>query len=156
MVPKSKTWADNWNDIIRSVFFKDQILKDLMLVPDGTTITQFIDRYFIEDLSPDELIIDEKVRVAYYDTEGSNTGNKNVKGRYKEMDIYVHSDVLHNATKDRLQNRCHLIAERIKYQLLREFHICKMHFEYEDEYNQWTKVTGYKRYHIAFSYKTTV
>ena len=86
-----------------------------MLVPDGTSITQFIDRYFIEDLSPDELIIDEKVRVAYYDTEGSNTGNKNVKGRYKEMDIYVHSDVLHNATKDRLQNRCHLIAERIKY-----------------------------------------
>ena len=106
-----------------------------MLIPEGTSITQFIDKYFIEDLSPDEIITDEKIRIVYYDTQGQEAGNKNVRCHYKEFDIYVHNDVLHNATNDRLQSRSHLIADRMKYLLLREYHVCKMHFDYEDEYN---------------------
>lgn len=65
-------------------------------------------------------------------------------------------DVLHTATDDRLQNRYDLIAERLKYLLLREKSICGLSFSYEDDYNLWTKTIGYKRYHIVFSYKTTV
>ena len=27
-VEKTKTWDDDWNDVIRTVFFKDAVLKD--------------------------------------------------------------------------------------------------------------------------------
>lgn len=127
-----------------------------MLIPTGTTLIEFIGRYFIEDLSPDELIVDEKVRISYYDSEGRSTGNKNVLNKYKEFDIFVKSDSLYNAGNDRLKPRYHLIAERLKYLLMKEYHVCNLHFDYEDEYNLWTKVVGYKRYHITFSYKTSV
>lgn len=76
---------------------------------------QFIDKYFIESETSDETITDEKVRISYYDSKGRDTGNKNVRLRYKEFDIYVRKDVLHNATADRLQCRYDLIADRIKY-----------------------------------------
>ena len=127
-----------------------------MLLPEHCTITQFIDKYLVEDESPDEILTDEQVRIACYDTEGRDTGNKNVKLRYKEFDIYVKRDVLHSATKDRLQYRYDLIADRLKYLLLKDEHVCGLHFEYEDEHNLFTKMTGYKRYHVVFSYKTTV
>lgn len=106
-VEKIHTWSDNWNDVIRYVLFKDKKLLELMCVPPETTITKFIDQYFIEDESPDEVIIKEQVRIAYYDSKGRDTGNKNVRNKYKEFDIYVKDDVLHNATPDRLQKRYH-------------------------------------------------
>lgn len=155
-VEKTRTWKDNWNNIIRDVFFEDEKLKELMLLPEECTIIDFIREYFIEDLNPDEVISDHKVRISYYDSQGRDSGNKNVRCKYKEFDIYVKQDYLHNATYDRLQNRCHLIAERLKYLLLRQEHVCLMHFEYEDDYDLWTKTIGYKRYHIVFSYKISV
>ena len=45
---------------------------------------------------------------------GTDTGNAHVKRKYKEFDIYVKNDVLHNATDDRLQYRYNLIAQRLK------------------------------------------
>ena len=114
-VEKTRTWDDNWDDVVRSVIFKDDKLKALMCIPDGTTITKFIDKYFIEDENPDEILTDEKVRITYYDSPGRDTGNKNVFNRYKEFDIYVKQDVVHNATEDRLKKRYKLIAERLKY-----------------------------------------
>lgn len=155
-VEKLKTWKDNWNDVLRHVFFKDEKLRELMILPEDCGILDFVKRYFVEDMSPDELLVNEAVRIAWYDSEGGDSGNKNVKRKYKEFDIYVKQDHLHNATKDRLQNRCHLIAERLKYLLLRNDYVCRMRFEYEDDYDLWTKTVGYKRYHIAFSYKISV
>lgn len=155
-VEKTHTWKDNWNDIIRYVFFKDEKLRDLMLIPDGISITQFIDKYFVEDVVAGEILTDEKVRVVYYDSDGRDTGNKNVLNRYKEFDIYVRDEVLHNATKDRLQNRYDLIAERIKYLLLKDRNIYNLRFSFYDSYNLWTKTNQYRRYHLVFSYKTTV
>ena len=76
-----------------------------MCVPNDTPITKFIEKYFIEDAVSSELLTDEKVRIIYYDSDGSDTGNKDVLNRYKEFDIFVKDDVLHTATKDRLQNR---------------------------------------------------
>lgn len=111
-VQKTQTWKDNWNDVIRYVIFKDAILKELMLVPENTPITTFIDKYFIQDEMASEILTDERVRVIYYDSRPSDTGNKGVKQCYKEFDIFVREDVLHNATGDRLQNRFDLIAER--------------------------------------------
>lgn len=153
---KTQTWKDNWNDVIRYVLFKDTLLKELLLLPEPTTIVQFVDKYFVQDEAGSEILTDEKVRIVYCDTRGKDTGNKGVRIHYKEFDIFVRDDVLHNATDDRLQNRYDLIADRLKYLLLRDRNVCGLHFEFEDEYNLWTKTIGYRRYHVVFSYKTTV
>jgi len=155
-VAKTRTWKDNWNNIIRNVLFRDEELLTLMLVPDDCKITQFIDKYFVEDETSDEIITDEKVRVTYCTTKGLDTGNSNVKLRFLEFDIYVRQDELHTATRDRLQNRYDLITERLKYLLLRNDRIEHMHYEYEDEYNLFTKVVGYRRYHVVFSFKVSI
>ena len=127
-----------------------------MMLPEDTTIIQFIEKYFIKDASPDEIIFNEPVRIAHYDSQGNDTGNKNVRKKYKEFDIYVKDTALHTASNDRLKSRCNLIAERIKYLLLKDTNVCGLRFAYVDDYDLWTKVMGYKRYRITFSYKTTV
>ena len=155
-VEKTHSWKDDWNDIIRYVLFPDEKLRELMCVPEGTPIVKFIDKYFIEDAAAAELLTDEKVRIICYDTDGADTGNKGVLNRYKEMDIFVRDDVLHTASKDKLQNRYDLICERLKYLLLREPTVYNMRFRFSNAYNLWTKTAGYKRYHVVFCYKTTV
>lgn len=155
-VEKTKTWKDNWNDTIRYVFFRDEKLRQLMMIPAKCNVLDFIKKYFVEDLAPDEVITNEAVRIAYYDSEGKSSGNQKVRCKYKEFDIYVKQDHLHDATDDRLQNRCHLIAERLKYLLLKDSYVCRIHYEYEDDYDLWTKMIGYKRYHIVFTYKISV
>ena len=49
-----------------------------MLIPEGTGIKTFIERYFIEDALPDEPVIDEAVRIVYYETEGTKLGTPHV------------------------------------------------------------------------------
>ena len=44
-----------------------------MLIPKGTGIKDFIDRYFVEDAMPDELLIDEQARIVYYEMRGQNS-----------------------------------------------------------------------------------
>ena len=156
-VEKTRTWNDNWNNVIRNVLFQDQKLLDLMLIPKGTDILKFQDKYFIRDGSTDELLTNEKVRIVWHDDKMSRGMNSNhVFGHFKTFDIYVNEDVEHTATKDRLQSRQVLIAERIKYLLLRRHNCQNLHFEYEDEYDNWTKTVGYKLYKLTFFYKTTV
>lgn len=154
-VEKTRTWKDNWNNVIRYVLFPDEKLKRLMKIPTGTSITDFIDRYFVQDENAGEILINEPVRIVYWDSEGRESGNMNVRNKYKEFDIFVKDDILHNTTEDRLQFRYDLIAERLKYLLLKDTHVQHLRFKFEDEYNLWTKTIGYKRYHIVFSYKTT-
>lgn len=154
---KTRTWKDNWNNVIRDVLFPDEKLRELMLLPDDVTVTRFIDKYFIEDEeSSDEIMTDEPVRIVHHDSEGVNFGNAHVRSRYKEFDIYIKNDVLHTATRDRLQNRYDLITERLKYLLIRHDTVCHLRFRFVDDYNLFTKTTGYKRYHVVFAYKTTV
>lgn len=152
--PKIRTWSDNWNDVIR-IIFKDRIMRELMLIPDDCTITQFIDKYFIEASATDEILTDEKVRILWFDGQGSATRNQGVRIKTKEFEIFVHKDYLHKATNDRLQNRCRLIEQRLKEILLSSTHICQLRFHFESGYNLWTKSTGYVRYHSVFSYKVT-
>lgn len=155
-VEQHRTWQDNWNDVVRNVLFPDERLKELMLVPDGTDIVKFTDKYFIRDGSTDELLTNEKVRVVHHDAQGSSTFNPNIKGKYREFDIFVSEDVEHTASNDWLQSRQVLVAERIKYLLLKSRHTQHIRFRYEDEYDMWTKTVGYKLYRITFYYKTTV
>lgn len=153
---KKRTWKDNWLDIIRDVIFPDEKLREQMLLPDDVSITQFIDKYFIEDEVADEIITDEAVRITYYNSRGMDTTNANVREKFLEFDIFVKKDVQHTATKDRLQNRYDLIAERLKYLLLRGDRVLHMKYRYEDEYNLYTKLIGYRRYHLVFSYKISI
>ena len=153
---QNRSWQDNWNNVVRNVIFPDEKLKELMLVPEGTDIVKFTDKYFIRDGSTDELLTNEKVRIVHHDTFGFDTYNAKVRGKYREFDIYVSEDVEHTASNDWLQSRQVLIAERIKYLLLRRTNTENIRFRYEDEYDQWTKTVGYKMYKLTFFYKTTV
>lgn len=125
-----------------------------MVAPD-TDIRTFIDKYFIEDAMPDELVFDEHVRIVYYDTEGTKLGSPHVTKNYLAMDIYTHETSLYNVTRDRLQRRDKQIAQRLKELLTDREHVCGLKFLYEDEYHLGAKTIGYRRYHIVFSYVTT-
>lgn len=125
-----------------------------MMIPEGTSVVQFIDKYFINSAAADEIVTDEKVRIVYYDGKGRNL-QRNVYMKYKEFDIYVREEFLYTATYDRLKSRFSLIAERIKYLLLRSNSVCHLGFTYEDEYELWTKTVGYRRDHLVFSYNMT-
>lgn len=155
-VEKTRTWQDNWNNVVRNVLFPDQRLKELMLVPEGTDILTFQKKYFIRDGSTDELLTNEQVRIVTNDEQGSATWNPNVRVKYKNFDIFVSEKVEHTADVDRLRSRQVMIAERIKYLLLRNRTCENMRFWYEDEYDQWTKTVGYKLYRVTFFYKTTI
>lgn len=78
------------------------------------SIRDFIDRYFIEDAMPDEPVVDETVRVIYYETEGVKLGSPHVTKKYLAFDIYVKSNALYNADANRLKRRDKLIAQRLK------------------------------------------
>lgn len=127
-----------------------------MLVPEGTDVLTFIDKYFIRDSSTDELLTNEKVRIIHSDTQGLRTRNRYVQGKYKHFDIFVSEDVERTATRDKLQSRQVLIAQRIKELLLQKKVQYGLQFTYEDEYDLWTKTVGYKLYHIVFFYMTNV
>lgn len=155
-VEKTRTWQDNWNNVVRNVIFTDDKLKELMMVPDDCDIATFTDKYFIRDGSTDELLTNEKVRIVHHDTEGFDTFNPKVRGKYREFDIFVSEDEEHTATDDWLQSRQILIAERLKYLLLRKRVVENIAFKYEDEFDMWTKTVGYKMYRLTVFYKTTV
>lgn len=153
---KIKTWNDNLNDVIRDVFFADEELIDLMLIPQEyeDDIVTFIQKYFVKDVTSDEIITNEDVRVCYFQSQGRSIGMNALK-KYWNFDIYVKDSVLHTATTDMLQSRDEMIAEKIKELLTDNRYVCQMRFHYEDSYDMYTKLVGYHRYRIVFSYKTT-
>lgn len=154
---KLRTWNDNLNSVIRDVIFPDAELKSLMCIPEKSfgSIREFIGRYFIEDVLPDEPVIDEKVRVVWYDTEGAQLGTPHVLRKYLAFDIYVKADALYGMDADRLKRRDKNIGQRLKELLTGSKHVCGLRFRYEDEYHLGAKTIGYRRYHLVFSYVTT-
>lgn len=104
---------------------------------------------------PDEPVTDEKVRVIYYETEGTKLGTPHVLRKQLAFDIYVKNEVLHDVSADRLIRRDKKIGQRLKELLTGKDYVCGMRFQYEDEYHLGAKTIGYRRYHIVFSYVTT-
>lgn len=127
-----------------------------MLVPQKTAITQFVQKYFIEDSVGSQYLFDQKVRVLYFDEQGFDTKNKAIKVMYKMFDIYVRYDQVHTTGIDYLKNRYDLISQRLRYLMTRQYHIHNMHFEFRGSYNMISKVPGYKRLRAVFVYKRTV
>jgi len=129
---------------------------DSMLIParNRSGIKMFIEKYFVEDVLPDELLTDEDVRILYYETEGVRLG-AGVTKKYLEFDIFVKNAALYTASDDRLQRRDKLIFQRLKTLLTGERYVCNLRFTYEDDFHLGVKTVGYRRYHAVFSYKQT-
>lgn len=154
---KTRTWYDNWNNVIRNVLFKDEMLLDMMMIPpeDRNNVLTFITRYFVRQGMSDVLITNEQVRIMYADVEGAAMNIPQMSKRYLEFDIYVRDKHLHNYDSDRLRSRHQLIAERIKYLLTRTKFVENMCFTVIDEFDLGTKTIGYDRYHLIVEYKKT-
>ena len=96
-----------------------------MLIPAGTGVRDFIERYFVEDAMPDELLIDEQARIVYYETEGSKLGSDpHITKKYLHFDIYVQEKALYNVDADRLRRRDKIIGQRLKELLTGERYVC--------------------------------
>ena len=96
-----------------------------MLIPKGTGIRDFIERYFVEDAMPDELLIDEQARIVYYETEGAKLGSDpHITKKYLHFDIYVQEKALYNVDADRLRRRDKIIGQRLKELLTGERYVC--------------------------------
>lgn len=129
-----------------------------MLIPekDIKNIRAFVDRYFVEDVLLDEPVTDEKVRILYYETEGSKYGGDlHIRQKFLEFDIYVRSTELYTADNDRLRRRDKMIGQRLKELLTGSGYVCNMRYTFEDAFALGSKTIGYRRYHLVFSYKTT-
>lgn len=150
------TWMNDWNDIIRKIIFPDEELRKLMLLPKGTTIINFIDKYFIRSGYTNELLEHEDVRIVYGTISAEDTQVANVKKQEMSFDIYVRREVLHNATDDRLQYRTQLIANRLVQLLTKNGkdgrYIGGYRFWVKNEQDLGTRTAGYVRYNVSFNF----
>lgn len=147
-------WLKEWNDIIRYVFFTDTELKKLMRVPANTGIIPFLDKYFIEAGFTNNLLTTEDVRIVYSAAASADTAVPNVRRYLLQFDIYVKHEVQRNATNDRLLLRTHLIAERIKYLLMKDRYVVNTGYRFvpAGELDLGTRTVGYARHMISFYY----
>lgn len=151
---KTKTWKDNLNDVVRDVIFPDEEMMDYMMIPanEREDIIRFIDKYFIRNPAPDELVTTEYVRVCYGELAGRSIG-KHMLDKLLFFDVYVKNDHLHDIGDDMLAFRTDAICQRLKELLTWDKYVCNIDFRYEDDYPLFTKMIGYTRHRIVFSYK---
>ena len=147
-------WIEDWNDMIRNVIFKDEILKTLMNVPAKTTIIDFTNNYFIRAGYTNKVLTDESVRIVY-GIVGSNTYNPDVTKNQISFDIYVKNEDLHNVGRDRLVNRTQLIAKRLFELLMKQRYNGVYRFFSPYEGDMGTSAIGYSRYNASLSFMRT-
>lgn len=125
-----------------------------MMIPedDREDIIKFIDKYFIRDPAPDEILTTEDVRICYGDLTGTSIG-KYVLKKVIFFDIYVKNDHLHDVGDDLLVFRTDTICQKLKELLTDKKYVCKIDFSYEDDYGLFTKMVGYTRHRLLLSYK---
>ena len=146
-------WTKAWNDIIRHVFFQDEELKRLMEIPEGTTIIQFIDNYFIRGGSANKLLTDQKVRIVYGMIDNALYNTPYMGDTVLSFDIYVKNEELHNVSRDRLEMRTVAIAERIKYLLMKDRYTQSLYrFREPHQSDMATTTIGFSRYNISFRF----
>lgn len=151
---KVNTWKDNMNNVIRDVFFNDEELIELMLIPSSERddIVQFIDKYFIRDVAPDEIITTENVRICYGESEGVSIGS-NMVNKILYFDVYVKNEHLHDVDNDMLKFRTDCICQKIKEDLTDTKYVCRIDFVYKDDFSMYTRLANYTRQRIVFTYK---
>lgn len=151
---KKRTWKDNLNNVIRDVLFCDDELLDYMMIPEEERddIIRFIEKYFIRNPAPDELVTKENVRVCYSELEGTSMGS-NILKKYIYFDVFVKDSHLHDVGDDMLQFRTDCICQKLKEDLTDTKYVCLLDFTYVDDFQLHTKVANYTRHRIIFSYK---
>ena len=99
------SWYENMVNVVRSVLFKDNELKALMMIPssDANNIISFRDKYFIHATITDTPITNESVRVLYSEELPMETSAPNVFTHTIVFDIYVNDGVKYGAVADRMQ-----------------------------------------------------
>lgn len=151
-----KTWSHHWKDIIRKVFFADDGLKALMLIPEAEkgNIVSFVTKFFIESPSPDALVTSQDVRVNHYDEEGSLANHPNVVEKTLHFDIYVKSSKQLGVESDGLIERDRLIFERLR-KLLNNggTPLLGVRFTCIDDFRLYSRQEGFSRYHAIFTFK---
>lgn len=152
-----RTWNDNWNNYVRYVLFPDEELRELMMIPedDQDDLRLFLAKYLVEDPMSDIIVEKQDVIITYYDERGTQHGPPQVHKKYKSFDIFVKQEHLYDCDEDRMRARTKRIAQRIKELLTDKPHQYGLNFTYVDDYPLGTKLVGYVRYHLQFSYFTT-
>ena len=147
-------WTSEFNDIIRHVIFKDRILRELMMLPEDTTIIQFIDKYFMRVGTSSEPLKDENVRIVYGSVGRGLASDVHVLSQELSFDIYVKQTQLHNVGNDRLVYRTELIADRLNQLLCDQYdeRLGPYRFRCIGRSDMSTGTIGYVRYNISFSY----
>ena len=147
-------WINEWNTILRKVIFKDTVLKTLMMIPEGTDIITFFDKYFIRVGYANTLVEHEDVRIVYGVSGNNDTDVPDVKRNMLNFDIYVKTEHLHDADRDRLLYRTVLIADRLKELLKTNNFVANTGYKFRiaGEGELGTRTIGYARYGISFSF----
>lgn len=148
----TKTWAMRWDDILRDVLFPNEELAELMMIPAGTNIVTWINKYFVDYSVCTELVTDEDVRVLWSEDQSSHTTNPLVNKRKIAFDIYVKTEHAKDATDDLLQSRARLISQKLTEMLTFPDVVGRVDFEYVDDYDIGTKMVGYTRHTLILSY----
>lgn len=147
-------WANDWNNIIRDLIYPDETLRELMLIPTGSTIIDFRDKYFIKAGYSSDLVTEQKVRIVYADMQGNPGVTPNTTQSLMTFDIFVKKDSLHNATNDRLMMRTELIAQRLLELFTKERYVKETGYRFwiGGAWDLGTRTTGYARYCLALNY----
>ena len=119
---------------------------------DRNDIIKFIDKYFIRNPAPDEILTTEDVRICYGELAGRSIG-KYVLKKMIFFDIYVKNNHLHDVGDDLLVSRTDTICQKLKELLTDQKYVCMIAFSYEDDYGLFTKMVGYTRHRLVLSYK---
>lgn len=147
-----KSWSMRWDDILRDVLFPDEELAEYMMIPEGTDIITWTNKYFVDAELCNELVRDEDVRVLWYEEQSSHTTNPLVNRRKMCFDIYVKEEHIKDATNDLLRSRARMIAQKIQEILTWRDAVGQVSFMYVDDYQLGTKTVGYVRHHLELSY----
>ena len=147
-------WITEWNKILRKVIYSDAKLKELMVIPEGTDIITFFDKYFIRASYTNDLVENEKVRIVYGFIENNDTEVPDVKNNLLNFDIYVKKEYLHNVGNDRLLMRTVLIADRLRELLKKNDFVAETGYKFRihTEGELGTRTIGYTRYGISFTF----
>lgn len=150
-------WYEDWQRMIRQIFFADEELKELMLIPDEDkdNLLTFIEKYFISSPAPDELVLNEDVRVLFYDEAGKETSHPFVTRKIFSIDVYVKESKLYGVEADYTKRRDILIFQKIKALIANGKRIGGYKFTCYDDYPLSCKTEGYVRHHAVFYYKKT-
>jgi len=144
-------WISDWNDILRNIIFKDDDLKELMMIPKGTNIVTFIDRYFIRAGTSSVVLKDEEVRIIYSATSVGTQTDK-VSSNIISFDIYVKNDHLHDCCDDGLVFRTQMISQRLCQLLTQKRYNGVYRFYDPNDGDMNTSTIGYSRYNLTLSF----